>query len=479
MVSVAKKIVFVVFGSCGDVLPIVSVARKLAVEQFHVHIAIPQKVFHEVMSIGNDSESDPHFQLTLMQTNWLPDVLDFQNMKEDVLNDNLIDQLHMLVSSASLVLFNWCAISVWHIAQKLCIPTIVLSSSPQLRQCPDGFINEFQSNYSDYYLLLQENNNLCATQDVLSWMWRLFLDDHGRFREKINLPPQPFDIIKSGNNVTVIPLRTPVLALLSPTLYKTPDHMLAVETVCGWCKKSKEYTKFDKSENWDHIQTLLDGFGFIYVSLGSMFLLTDFAIPSHQTLIDIFYNVSKLLCIKSNSFNTGQVKVLYHVPYINDKKIKNYIKNKNIIIWTGPLPLHMILSNKGCIAAVTHGGSGTVHTVALYRVPNIIIPIISDQYYWSYILSIKKIGIFCDILKLFDNSKNDSDQLKIIIASKMIISLLYTFYNIKYDIIYTIISIKDNIYKSLIKIQEYLNNEISGEDIATKYIINYVSKLNL
>ncbi len=65
-------------------------------------------------------------------------------------------------------------------------------------------------------------------------------------------------------------------------------------------------------------------------------------------------------------------------------------KNENLFLLDKAVPHCLILPR--CDAIIHHGGSGTTHSAARSGKPQMVVPLILDQFYWSYRVEALKIG---------------------------------------------------------------------------------------
>lgn len=115
----------------------------------------------------------------------------------------------MLLSArgARVVVCNLFCLEGVHIAEAIGAACIILSPClPPAKGPPAGFADEFADAMPTLYQrLLHEQRQqrqqqlqdprhdpqslvgtLCTWDDVVCWMWRLFLDDHGEWRQQVN-----------------------------------------------------------------------------------------------------------------------------------------------------------------------------------------------------------------------------------------------------------------------------------------------------
>ena len=154
------------------------------------------------------------------------------------------ERADMLMASrgASIVMCNLFCLEGFHIAEAIGAECVVLS--PCLPQCmPAGFEEQFAEALPTLYgrlvaeqkrqqqtarqLAYQPSCTLadadadarCSWDDIVLWMWRLFLDDHGDWRrEALGLEPSPLDAWDDPAYTDALPRRTVILFGVSPSL---------------------------------------------------------------------------------------------------------------------------------------------------------------------------------------------------------------------------------------------------------------------
>ena len=152
---------------------------------------------------------------------------------------------------ARLVLCNMFSLEGVHIAEALGVRCVILSPClPPCTGAPDGFEAEFAAQMPTLYRRLKTEQQRqrwlsplcrrshrrpaplpldphsllsadarCSWDDVETWMWRLFLDDHGEWRERaLGLPAVPLDAWDAPSCSAPLPCRCPLLVGVSPSL---------------------------------------------------------------------------------------------------------------------------------------------------------------------------------------------------------------------------------------------------------------------
>ena len=108
---------------------------------------------------------------------------------------SLAAHLLQLCSGADLIVFNLFALEGYSLAEKLGIPSVAVSPFLLGRPPPARFEEEFAAIYPTLFSDLhtaKEEEGWVTWGHVDNWMWRLFLDDVGAFREALGLPAAPF-----------------------------------------------------------------------------------------------------------------------------------------------------------------------------------------------------------------------------------------------------------------------------------------------
>ena len=153
---------------------------------------------------------------------------------------------------ARLVLCNMFSLEGVHIAEALGVRCVILSPClPPCTGAPAGFEAEFAAQMPTLYRRLKTEQQRqrwlspplcrrshrrpaplpldphsllsadarCSWDDVETWMWRLFLDDHGEWRERaLGLPAVPLEAWDAPSCSAPLPCRCPLLVGVSPSL---------------------------------------------------------------------------------------------------------------------------------------------------------------------------------------------------------------------------------------------------------------------
>jgi hypothetical protein len=142
---------------------------------------------------------------------------------------------------ARLVICNLFCLEGVHIAEAIGVPCVILSPCLSPNSMPTSFQQQFSDAMPTLYKRLVEEQHRqsqqqpvnpwhdplalvsadarCSWDDVQCWMWRLFLDDQGEWREKaLGLAATPLEAWDTSSYTAPLPRRPILLVGVSPTL---------------------------------------------------------------------------------------------------------------------------------------------------------------------------------------------------------------------------------------------------------------------
>jgi hypothetical protein len=154
------------------------------------------------------------------------------------------DDLRRCALGSRLVVCNLFCLEGVHVAEAEGCPCVILSPClPPVKGMPSGFEEEFGKTMPTLYKRLKEEqrrqrlrrqdepetwpnpralfrtDNCCSWDDVACWMWRLFLDDHGDWRQQVlGLTASPLEAWDEPSHAEPLPRRPVLLFGLSPCL---------------------------------------------------------------------------------------------------------------------------------------------------------------------------------------------------------------------------------------------------------------------
>jgi UDP:flavonoid glycosyltransferase YjiC (YdhE family) len=243
----------------------------------------------------------------------------------------------------------------WSIAEKLDIPSVVISLFPlDLYPIPSTFEKQIQNEFADWYAgALKE----IWHPHIQHWMWRLFLEDQGDFRDDVlGLDPIPRDITRR------IP---PFIYAIDPDLLCLADTYHA--HVCGyWTAIEQSVVSPSAIKN-----------PVLLINFGSMDTLSNTLLEPREFLLQINTRLNEIL----HAFD--QLDIIWIVSNEHTALFKHApTQSKRIQIMTAIEHADLIKKHP-VIGMIHHGGIGTCSTMIQLGVAQAILPFMFDQYYWA------------------------------------------------------------------------------------------------
>ncbi|KAI9480741.1 MAG: hypothetical protein EXX96DRAFT_649323 [Benjaminiella poitrasii] len=263
------------------------------------------------------------------------------------------------------LLYTTFVLEGWSIAEKLKISSAVVSFfSLDLYPIPDDFESELKETFPELYY-----NQLKSIwhPHVQHWIWRLFLEDIGEFRESLlDLDPIP----------TCFNPLPPFIYALDPDLFQGNQ---AGTNICGFWplleRADIEY-QLNQDDNIHQKPVLLINFGSMD-TLSPILCNPDdcqtFVKQSKQRIAEILCHNSLLniVWIISDS-NT----VLYRL-------VKAAFNHSRMHIIHPAINHRSFIQNHDVVGIIHHGGMNTCLTMVQLGIPQAIMPFMFDQNTWA------------------------------------------------------------------------------------------------
>ncbi|KAJ3120511.1 Sterol 3-beta-glucosyltransferase [Physocladia obscura] len=355
-----------VFGTTGDILPIIRFAKRHAARLGAIVVIthdnlLPLVAAAEIRGIGIPLVTDSRTRST----------------EQKALVDAL-KHLH-LISPLRVIGCNLFALEAFAIAEMLRIPCFALSTFAVAADFPPP--HSFMSHLPRSFF---ETLNLHSAwlASIKHYLWRVFLDDNGHFRQSmLNLAPFPqFDLSKPPPPLFYL-IDECLLNLTTVPVILFPDSVI----VSGPC-----HELFDRSlqnsllllfKQFPELQNFLDeqkmcNRKIIHIGFGSMDVLHPILANEFDAVSAIYEMFLEALL----STNTAAVWIITEDCRAAIHKLKS---NSRLLILRGVIS-HADLFNSGIIcASINHGGLGTISEVLRFGLKQIIAPFLFDQRVWA------------------------------------------------------------------------------------------------
>ncbi|KAK8461437.1 hypothetical protein SEVIR_1G038800v4 [Setaria viridis] len=410
------RAVFMAFGTQGDVFPIAALAAAFARDQEDYAVVFITHSAHRSLS-GHLAASN----VTYMPVS-SPPVLaaeQVENISCDSIQSNeenesfsmrkkaiQIEHMKECLSSVEevfgndtstngdFIVINFFALEGWHLAELFQVKCIVAAPYFVPYSAPTTFERQFKHNFPLLYKYFQEapTNTVCW-KDIIHWMWALFTESWGSWRENcLNLSAIPFT-----DPVTNLPLwhvreESPLLLYgFSKEIVECPGYWPSGAHACGFwflpmawqfsCDKCMELSGNTNPSfggvlcaNHSSLEHFLIGNSYssgpIFVGLSSI-ELTDYRFilfsSGYQPLDSAIQGIASSIT-KSSEAETP----------CDDSTL---LFNGRLFCFSGSIPYSWLFPR--CTAAIHHAGSGSTAAALLAGIPQLVCPFLLDQFYWA------------------------------------------------------------------------------------------------
>eukprot|EP00824_Muranothrix_gubernata_P011525 TRINITY_DN24984_c0_g1_i1.p1 TRINITY_DN24984_c0_g1~~TRINITY_DN24984_c0_g1_i1.p1 ORF type:complete len:483 (-),score=70.42 TRINITY_DN24984_c0_g1_i1:6-1247(-) len=314
------------------------------------------------------------------------------------------------------LVFNLLSIAGFHMAEALAIPCVCTSTCILPYACPPSFPSLFRQEHPRLYKCLQDAEKDPAHvgwAEVEHWMWRIFLDDHGAWREKLGLPPCPF---LDQEGAVRLPPPIPLLYGITELLVERPSHWPVSAQLCGiWPSLEDVHPEMNDSYpppdalRWLHHPNEKDALWrcpIVVVSFGSMDSL-GCEDASVQPLLSLPHATRFWECLVSA---IRELPIPVHVILmvgrdrsslwqawcqrrteddLEDKEAQG--RGRRVTAVCGYVSHGWLLRHVRVM--IHHGGAGTIASCARMGVAQIVCPFLFDQFDWAKYISGKGCGV--------------------------------------------------------------------------------------
>lgn len=247
----------------------------------------------------------------------------------------------------------------YSIAEKLCISSVVVSLFPlQLYPIPEDFETQVKSAYPELY----KTNISPHWPHVKHWMWRLYLDDQGDFRESI-LDLDPIPVIRDPPTL---------IYALDPYLFHDFPH--EISQAAGF------WPLFSYSGSTT--LSLSIAVPILLIHFGSMDTLSMTLMEPETFIRQISTRINEILC----NFETLHIVWMATPDTSLYKQLLQKFNHDRVHIIPPEEHAYFNLNFK-VIGVIHHGGISTCCSFIRYGVHQAILPFMFDQFYWAEVLA--------------------------------------------------------------------------------------------
>lgn len=373
---------------------------------------------------------------------------------------------HALQLSPDMIVFTTFCTEAWHLGEDLAIPTIAVTLFPldtgkdsgkDVEQSTNSLKSELRMHVPELLEELEKDlSSKVSWTDVDVWMSRLFSEEHGVFRDQLNLPPLVF---LDDKEKVCLPGKTPVLLAYDTELVsKIQPNVIEDETYifCGfWPCVFADYaatmhivnilsqnkpeaflgsissadTLFDLLVNIDAAKN--SGKNLVYIGFGSMDYI-DHRLSDPEFVERLISSLNDALR-QTNSVGIWLVSKENKAIYSFFSKWALHETPNHIYMYVGSLPheflistmqygsecieecfkqptfeenlrqysLITVLRNFGLdenhtsfrrVITIHHGGAGTVARFMRLATAQIVVPFLFDQFTWARCLHVNDLA---------------------------------------------------------------------------------------
>ncbi|PKA53809.1 Sterol 3-beta-glucosyltransferase UGT80A2 [Apostasia shenzhenica] len=407
------RAVFMAFGTKGDVFPIAAIAASLASDQKHYHVIFISHADHQA-----DSKSIP-----------------FEMYKKKLQREHKQKCLYAITAvfgegpsiKGDFIVINFFALEGWSFAELYKIQCVVAAPYVVPYSAPSSYENVFQKKFPMLYKYLHEaSGNEVCWNDVIHWMWPLFTEEWGTWRnESLLLSPLPFTDPVTNLPMWHIQEKSPLLLYgFSKEIVECPGYWPSNAHVCGFWFLPLEW-QFSCS-GCREILSSTSVYSIKKVVLCANHTdLESFLVEKSSSCLPIFIGLSSIGRQALKHFDMGLIKnpeafllvlkavieitsyrfILFTAGYgpldaaiqsisgssstsnttsqstLNCEKDCTLLFGDKLLCFSGSIPYAWLFVR--CAAVVHHGGSGSTAAALHAGIPQILCPFILDQFYWA------------------------------------------------------------------------------------------------
>ncbi|XP_074296845.1 sterol 3-beta-glucosyltransferase-like [Silene latifolia] len=416
---------FMAFGTKGDEYPIAALAAAFASNQQKYDVVFITHSSHQDLT-AHFAEGDVLFRPVSSPPVLLPpegDETDGSLFRSFCIQKSVVTREHrrqclsiferIFVDGPSVdgdfVLINFFALKGRSLAELFHVRCVVAASYVVHYTVPSSFERQFRKELLDLHKYLQQAPpDKLGWKDVTHWMWPLFSEDWGSWRkDELNLSALPFT-----DPVTGLPMwhdrpSAPLLLYgFSREVVECPEYWPSNTRVCGFrflpptwqfsCNSCGEALYSERKLCPVHIDlhSFLDtnmSIPLVFVGLssaGSMGLLRN-----PLSLLCILQTAIKITNCRFVLLTAGFEQLNVAIQFTATKEGLPVRGNKlsvddgvslfdgRLFSFSGSMPYSWLFQK--CAAVIHHGGSGSTAAALKDGIPQIICPLMADQFYWA------------------------------------------------------------------------------------------------
>ena len=374
--SAATPVLLVAFGTRGDVQPLYLLARCILSRR--PVIFVTHEAHRRVFNYGS-------MELCCVPT---------EPSKRCAAAEQEYELVIPLAARSSRVVFNLFSLGAWHLADKYRIPSVCLSPCVIPYEHPASFEARFVDAHPDLHAMLSTApaGHICWA-DVLHWMWPLWLERWAQWRRhRLCLSEAPL------TDATSLPRQTPLLYAISPHVLLRPPFWPDSVSLCGFLPEPKPRSRtrsdalIETHIGNTHGGALYVGFGSasdLLVGNGAATWIGRAAIHAahalHRPLIlhtcqsaELYSCWRAMVPVHAHERAPGQEAGEWSHEVVGEGACRG---STPVWLLHGELPLEAIMPR--CALLVHHAGAGTCSCALRAAVPQLLCPVLFDQFGWA------------------------------------------------------------------------------------------------
>lgn len=294
-------------------------------------------------------------------------------------------------TQVKLVIFNLFAFNAWNFAESLDIPSLGVASFPRIHaRPPEAFAEAFCDTYPRFSSALKASRPPTMNwDDVLSWQWRIFIDDAARFRSACEMTEVPFEYLIEDfedGKLGALPDATPVISTVSPNLSSELDRLTGVDGNANWHLVGPLPALPAPAEHQKIIEIFVSQFLTSIRGAGQIILVHFGSMRSLSARLADASHLSRSIAAVAVELNIRAAQVFWieteaNQPFpqsISALELPKFLPFTEFVV-------RLVDSNIDPVV-IHHGGSGTTQTMLKLGIRQIVVPLRFDQWDWAQLV---------------------------------------------------------------------------------------------
>ncbi|XP_078176888.1 UDP-Glycosyltransferase superfamily protein [Carex rostrata] len=432
---------FMAFGTKGDIFPVAALATAFACDQKQYKVSFITHLAHQGLTTSLAAKNVTFIPIssppvaTAYQHEQISDLREnsggsygeqnnFSLLKRTIEAEHRRECLaaierifaNDLSKEGDFIAINFFALEGWHLAELFQVRCVVTAPYVVPYSAPSSFEYRFKKDLPLLYKYFQEAPvGMVGWKDVLHWMWPLFMEIWGSWRNDIlNLSSIPFTDPVTNLPLWHIRIESPLLLYgFSKEIVECPGYWPPNVCTCGFWFLPMEWQfscercriSFSNNSNISSgleelcpshasLQFFLNepsnSSSLIFVglsSMGSMGFLTN-----PKAFLAVLQRVIEATKYRFILFTSGYEALDALIRYLAydampnsssvlEKVDSTLLFNDRLFCFSGSVPYSWLFPR--CAVAIHHAGSGSTAAALHAGIPQVLCPFLMDQFYWA------------------------------------------------------------------------------------------------